>query len=66
MERIRNRTGAVDSLDIAVLAALNIANHLLSLQGEDGVGGVSRGERLDGERLRDLVERVEALARSSH
>ena len=31
MAKIRERTGRVDSLEVAVLAALNIANHLVSL-----------------------------------
>ncbi len=54
MTRIRQRTGTVDSLDLAVLAALNLANDLLALR-------ESAGDAADApKRLRDLVDRVEA------
>lgn len=35
MARIRERTGTVDSLDLAVMAALNLANDLLALQARE-------------------------------
>ncbi len=35
MERIRERTGAVDTLDLAVMAALNLANDLLAAQARE-------------------------------
>lgn len=54
MDRIRRRTGTVDTLDLAILGALNLANELLSLRAaaRDGVPS---------ERLRALVEGVEAV-----
>ncbi len=35
MSRIRERTGAVDTLDLAVMAALNLANDLLAAQARE-------------------------------
>jgi len=35
MARIRERTGTVDSLDLAVMAALNLANDLLAAQAQE-------------------------------
>lgn len=58
MARIRERTGAVDTLDLAVMAALNLANDLLAAQAR---------EREQGERqvpVDDLValrERIESV-----
>lgn len=54
MERVRLRAGTVDSIDIAVLAALNIANSLVS-ERESG-----SGVALPDERIADLVELIEA------
>lgn len=53
MQRVRERTGTVDSLDVAVLTCLNLARELLALHEQRSSGA---GE----ERLRELVERVEA------
>ncbi len=53
MLRVRERTGTVDSLDVAVLTCLNLARELLALH-EQRSGGA--GE----ERVRELIERVEA------
>ncbi|MEZ4218927.1 MAG: cell division protein ZapA [Myxococcota bacterium] len=58
MERIRTRTGAVDSLEIALLTALNIARELVELRGE-------RAAAPPPEALRALIERVEAAVPSS-
>ena len=56
MQQIRERTDTVDSLDIALLAALNLAREVLQLrQAADGKGR----EGLNSERLRDLIEMVE-------
>jgi cell division protein ZapA (FtsZ GTPase activity inhibitor) len=49
MERLRDRTGAVDSLDLAIMAALNLARDLMA----------ERSQRQTGARY---VERVESLA----
>lgn len=61
MAKIRERTQTVDSLDLAVLAALNLANDLLALRESRSAAG----ESLDGARLRALIERVEAATASS-
>ena len=62
MTRIRERTEAVDTLDIAILAALNLANHLLAARSAAGARAArelaAEGARLEG--LRELVEQVDA------
>jgi len=54
MARVERHTGAVDSLDVAMLAALNLARELLELR----EGGALVGP--DGARLRSLVEQAES------
>jgi len=61
MAKIRERTQTVDTLDLAVLAALNLANDLLALR----ESRPAPGESLEAGRLRALIERVEAAAASS-
>ena len=58
MVKVRDRTGTVDTLDIAVLAALNIANHLISLR--ESSGKPSQGEKIRSHDLGDLIGLVEA------
>lgn len=53
MQRVRERTGTVDSLDVAVLTCLNLARELLALHEQRASGA---GE----ERVRALIQRVEA------
>ena len=55
MVRIRERTKTVDSLDLAVLTALNLANDLLAGRAEGGPGS-----RLPAERVRDLAALAES------
>lgn len=55
MARVRDRTGTVDTLDVAVLAALNIAHRLLAEREQ-----APEGEAIGAERLLELAERVEA------
>ncbi len=55
MSRVRERAGTVDSVDVAVLAALNLANHLITLRDE-----TARGPQVDTTRLDDLLGLVEA------
>lgn len=57
MARIRSRTGAVDSLDVAVLTALNLARDLLATRESDGPGDTAG---IRPERLRALIDAVEA------
>lgn len=59
MERIRTRTGTVDTLDLAVLAALNLANDLLTTGGT----GEIEPSRDGAKRLRTLIDRVESVLR---
>jgi cell division protein ZapA (FtsZ GTPase activity inhibitor) len=54
MGRVERHTGAVDSLDVAMLAALNLARELLDLR----AGGAATG--VDADRLRSLVEQAES------
>ena len=54
MVRIRKRTGAVDSLEVAMLAALNIARELVTVRAEPAAA-------LPPSELRGLIERVEAV-----
>ena len=61
MAKIRERTRTVDSLDLAVLAALNLASELLASRTAPREGG----EWIDGERLRSLVVAVESAAAAS-
>jgi cell division protein ZapA (FtsZ GTPase activity inhibitor) len=58
MGNIRDRTGAIDSLNIAVLAALNISKHLMALREKNGVGGAQEAVPLD--QLKELVRLVES------
>lgn len=53
MSRVRDRTGTVDSLDVAVLTCLNLAREILAIR-EPRSGAIAD------EKLRGLIERVEA------
>jgi cell division protein ZapA (FtsZ GTPase activity inhibitor) len=59
LARLRDRTGTVDSLDLAVMAALNLARDLLAERSERKADGESA------ERLRGLTDRVEAVLREA-
>ena len=52
MGRVRERTGTVDSLDVAVLTCLNLAREIRTLREQRAAG-------VEDEKLRDLIERVE-------
>jgi cell division protein ZapA len=54
MARVERHTGAVDTMDVAMLAALNLARELLELRDVGGQGGA------DADRLRALVEQAES------
>ncbi len=60
MTMIRERTGAVDSLNIAVLAALNIANHLIALREKPGAEHDT--EPISAEQVQDLLELVQSVS----
>lgn len=59
LERVRGRARTVDSLDVAVLAALNLAHHLVGLRDEARRGRGGSGS-VDAERLAALVALVES------
>jgi len=57
MSRVRDRTGTVDTLDVAVLTCLNFAREIIDLRdARDRSSGVDLQGRISG-----LSERVEAL-----
>ncbi len=61
MRRIRERTGSVDSVGVAVLAALNLARELMALReasARESGPGQARG-------LRKLIDLVESEASAS-
>jgi cell division protein ZapA len=60
MARIRARTRTVDTLDLAILAALNLANELVALR--DAAPSRAEGPRLDQERLGALLRLVESAS----
>ena len=55
MARVRERTGTVDTLDVSVLTCLNLAREVIALR-ENRAGSV------EDDRMRALIERVEAAA----
>ena len=57
MARVRERTGTVDSLDVAVLTCLNLAREILALHGQQTPSGAVA---IDEEQLRGLIQRVES------
>jgi cell division protein ZapA (FtsZ GTPase activity inhibitor) len=59
IERVRIRAGTVDSVDVAVLAALNLANSLVGAR-EARTGGASVGD----ERVAGLIELIESALAS--
>ena len=54
MGKVERQTGAVDTLDVAMLAALNLARELLELRESNTPAGV------DADRLRSLAEQAES------
>lgn len=55
MGRLRDRTGAVDSRELAMMTAVNLARDLLAERTQQ------RGEAAAGPRIRRLAERIEEL-----
>nr|ADI22021.1 hypothetical protein [uncultured myxobacterium HF0200_01L06] len=62
MGRIESRTGTVDSLDVAVLTALNIARELIELR-ENGPDRSSQA-KVSSDRIASLIDRVESVLTS--
>ena len=61
MSMVERKTGTVDSLDLALLYALNLARELVELREEGGsVGRRSRESGVDPDRLEALIELAES------
>ena len=54
MDRVRERTGTIDSLDVAVLTCLNLAREILAIHEQ-------RSNVMEDEKLRSLIDRVETV-----
>ena len=67
MAIVRDRTETVDSLDIAVLTALNLARELMILkdQGVTAPGSDPAKNRADAQRLRKIVQLAEGAVRQA-
>ncbi len=52
MEQVERRTGAIDSLDVAILTALNLARELVTARDRSG--------QLPDDRLRALIDLAES------
>lgn len=59
MDRVRERTRTVDSRDVAVLSALNIAKELLAYAEGGGPVGAN-AERVEKDRIQALLDRIDA------
>lgn len=58
MSIVETRTGTVDSLDLALLTALNLAREIIDYR--EGRGSQPAGVGVDTERLRSLIELAES------
>lgn len=58
MQRVRERTGTVDTLDVAVLTCLNLAREILALHEERTPEGAAV---VEADQLRGLIDRIEAI-----
>ena len=67
MRRIQGRTGAVDTLHVAVLAALQLAHQVAGgpLAAPRELGS-DAGPAADGSRLRALAELIESMLPTAH
>jgi cell division protein ZapA (FtsZ GTPase activity inhibitor) len=59
MAKLRDRSGVIDSLDLAIMAALNLARDLVAER------AANQGSAAQDERVRALTERVEGLLRGA-
>ncbi len=62
MTQVREKTGAIDSLDVSLLTSLNLARELLVSRGDSGG---TRPEAPDPIRLRSLIELAESIVTPS-
>lgn len=59
LAKVESRTGTVDSLDVALLTALNLARELVAIrEGRRPSEGAQKG--VDADRLRSLIELAES------
>jgi len=58
MQRVREGTGTVDSVDVAVLTCLNLAREILTLREE-------RNAVVDDDRLRSIIDKLESSLSAS-
>ena len=63
MSRVRSRTRTVDSRDVAVLTALNIANDLLALR-EGRSAEVERNVAAEPQRVQALIDLIDGAERA--
>ena len=64
MNRIRDETSTVDTLDVALLTPLNLAREVIAAR-EGTLAPLEAEGAASPERLRSLIERVEGAARGS-
>jgi cell division protein ZapA len=60
MATVERRTGTVDSLDVALLTALNLARELVELRER---GPIPHAKGPEGQRLRSLIDLTESALR---
>ncbi|MCP4905086.1 MAG: cell division protein ZapA [bacterium] len=60
MERVREKTRTVDTIDVAMLTCLNLAREILALHEERAPSGSTA---IDDGKMRELIERVEISLR---
>ncbi|HME73340.1 MAG TPA: cell division protein ZapA [Myxococcota bacterium] len=65
MAKIRERTRTVDTLDLAILAALNLANDLLAARGAALAAPADGAEWIDPKRLQALIAIAESAGKDS-
>ena len=59
LAKVESKTGTVDTLDVALLTALNLARELVAIrEGRRPIEGAGTG--VDAERLRSLIELAES------
>ncbi len=63
MAKVEERTGTLDSLDVAMLTALNLARELVAIR-EGRIASASGG--MDPTRLRDLIDLAESALPESY
>ncbi|MFV1979356.1 MAG: cell division protein ZapA [Myxococcota bacterium] len=60
MATVEKKTGTVDSLQLALLSALNLARELVELRDRGGAQGPSAAANVDPDRFESLIELAES------